>query len=192
MQGVRDIELTPRGLAEAADLGAKLRRNGILPRQVFTSSVKRALDSAHKLGFDAPIVPRDAFRSRSLGVLEGLSKAEIRSRFPGALEKLLHWDWVPPGATENLGHIFKRADDGVREIEKSEADFGIGLIVTHSGVLEALTRGWLCLEPDQELPFPLKNSGCYLFEGSSGKWLVKRVIAAGKMEELNEDSLPDE
>ncbi|NLI77488.1 MAG: histidine phosphatase family protein [Candidatus Riflebacteria bacterium] len=179
LQGARDIELSARGLDEAVALGHRLRAAGLHPRRIYTSPVKRAHDTAHHLGYPVPVVPRPAFRARGLGELEGLTKTEIRGRYPGAIERLIHWDWPPPGGEETLRDMFHRADAGVAEVAREEAAAGLGVIVTHSGVLEALGRGWLRLEPHQRLPFPMRNAGAILFSRIDGQWQPGQVIAAG-------------
>ncbi len=181
MQGARDIDLSDRGRAEATALGGRLLAAGIAPRQVYTSPVKRAAETARLLGLPGPVVDHPAFRARALGELEGLTKGEIRERFPGAIERLIHWDWLPPGAEETLRDLFDRASAGVEEVAQAESEAGspLGVIVTHSGVLEALVRGWLDLEPQQGLPFPLKNAGALVCTPSAAGWRPVQMIAAG-------------
>ncbi len=182
MQGARDIDLTDRGRAEAAALGEQLRVAGLAPRLVYTSPVKRAAETARLLSLPGPIIDHPAFRARGLGDLEGLTRSEIRERYPGALERLRQWDWVPPGGEETLRDLFDRAAAGVEDVAQAEAAAGspLGVIVTHSGVLEALLRGWLDLEPHQGLPFPLKNAGALVCTPSAAGWRPVQMIAAGE------------
>lgn len=179
MQGVREIELSPRGMDEAIQLGNRLRDERIEPHRVYTSPVKRARDTAERLGLPAPVVPVDGLRARNLGDLEGLTKSEIRTRFPGALENLIRWDWLPPGGDETLRHMFQRAGRDLETLVERERQAGLLLAVTHSGVLEALVRGWLKIPDGGPLPFPLKNAGALLFDRTSDGWKADRRIEVG-------------
>jgi len=186
MQGVRDIDLSPRGREEAILLGSRLRESGLHPRRVYSSPVKRAIETARLLGYPAPIIPLNGFKARALGELEGLTRTEIALKYPGAWAKLRHWDWVPPGAHESLRDLFRRATKEMPDILQREQEAGLTLVVTHSGVLEAVVRGWLSLEPHQELPFPLKNAGALLFhENGQGAWIPEKTIAVGKNETVD-------
>ncbi|MFZ2958853.1 MAG: histidine phosphatase family protein [Candidatus Ozemobacteraceae bacterium] len=185
MQGARNIELSERGMRDAVELGNRLIAEGIRPRNVYSSPVKRAWDTAERLGFDVPLIPVDGLRARGLGNLEGLTKNEIREQFPGAMERLRHWDWRPPGGRESLGDLYRRADAEMVNLIDREREAGLVLVVTHSGVLEALVRGWLSLEPTQSLPFPLKNAGAIMFrDGPDGRHPGK-IIAVGELDAVD-------
>lgn len=179
MQGVRDVELSPRGREEAVLLGKRLRDENIAPQRVYCSPVKRARDTAEQLGLPVPVVTIAGLRARNLGQLEGLTKSEIRSRFPGALEGLVQWDYLPPGGDETLGDIFRRAERDIGFLVEREESTGLLLAVTHSGVLEALVRGWLKVPGDRPLPFPLKNAGALLFNRIPSGWQPERQIEIG-------------
>ncbi|MBF0409588.1 MAG: histidine phosphatase family protein [Candidatus Riflebacteria bacterium] len=180
MQGLRDIELTPRGLSEAEMLGTKLRENKLFPDKIYTSPVKRAYCTAVSMGFDIPIISSPGLRSRSLGVLEGLSKTEINQKFPGYLQLLRHWNWCPPGADESLKSIFIRANEEIEKIILNEANKGLAVAVTHSGVLEALIRGWFSIEEGAPLPFVLKNAGALIFRKNNSQWQSEGSIDSGE------------
>lgn len=123
MQGTRDIELSDCGRSEAVELGKALRQEGILPRCIYTSPVKRARDTAHLLGFDVPVECVPGLRARGLGELEGMTKTEIRSRYPGAYEHLVHWDFYPPGGKECLRDLFQRAGQDIEHLALSTPNF---------------------------------------------------------------------
>jgi broad specificity phosphatase PhoE len=187
MQGVRDIELSERGKEEAQLLGRKLRSEGVSPLQIFSSPMKRAHSTAENLGFGVPILSLQEFRARSLGHLEGLTESEIRKLYPGAIEDLLKWDYLPPGGRESLRNVFERGNAGVEKIlAEIKANEDI-VIVTHSGVLQAIMRGWLELKPSESLPFPLRNAAAIFFERKDKKWQALRMVAVGK-NEFNDNS----
>ncbi len=184
MQGARDIELSERGRLQAVELGKRLHEEGLDFRHVYSSPVKRALDTARLLGLSDNIIAHAGFRARSLGHLEGMTKSEIRSAYPGAFEKLVQWDYAPPGTDETLRHMFARANAAVEELTARELELGndVAIIVTHSGVLEALLRGWMNVTADQKLPVPLKNAGVFWLERpiQSEPWVLTGSLAVGE------------
>jgi probable phosphoglycerate mutase len=180
MQGAREIELTAGGREEAVRLGHLLRSEHFHPARLVSSPVRRALATAQGLGFGTPIDPDPAFAARSLGELEGLTRAQIRDRFPGTLERLFEWDYVPPGAEESLRALFHRADHRlVRLTEGTIGDDGLLTVVTHSGVLEALIRGWLHLGSGDRQPYKLRNACALIFHRSTLGWEHQKTLAAG-------------
>ncbi|HNV70695.1 MAG TPA: histidine phosphatase family protein [Candidatus Ozemobacteraceae bacterium] len=189
MQGVRDIELSDLGRQQAIELGRLLRQEECAPPQLYSSPVKRALDTATLLGVTTNIIAHPGFRARSLGSLEGLTKSEIREKFPGAFERLVEWDYLPPGANETLRDIYTRANTAVEELvqRESEADQELVIVVTHSGVLEALLRGWMQISAGQKLPVPLKNAGVFWLERpeSGSSWVFTGSLAVGEQGTLD-------
>jgi len=179
LQGQREIPLTERGQREAEQLGEQLKAEGIRPHVLYSSPIVRALTTAEKLNFEVPIETNPAFSPRSLGVLEGLSKTEIEERFPGALAKLTNWDYLAPGATETLEDLYDRANTQINRLAEAAPFQAHLVIVTHSGVLEALVRGWFDLQPGDPLPFKLKNAGAFVFLRAAHLWDYRRTIAVG-------------
>lgn len=166
MQGVLDVDLTPKGQNEAKLLGEKLRSENIFPNIIFSSPVKRALETAKLLNYNVPIITKDGFRARNLGYLEGLTKMEIEKKYPGAIENITDWNYTPPGSNENPKNVFERAANEIKKIfceypSLLNDDKPI-IIVTHSGVIDALIRKWLNMPGKAYLPFPLKNAAAYL------------------------------
>jgi broad specificity phosphatase PhoE len=179
LQGKRDIALSPRGMIEAEQLGELLKAEGVVPRLLYSSPIARAVATARKLGMGIPIQTKPAFSSRSLGVLEGRSKSEIETLLPGTIDKLTHWDFCPPGGDETLEHLYTRANEEIENLVQVEARQKYLMIVTHSGVLEALVRGWFDVQPGEPLPFELKNAGAFIFLRAAHLWDYRRTIATG-------------
>ncbi|MBF0547318.1 MAG: histidine phosphatase family protein [Candidatus Riflebacteria bacterium] len=180
MQGARDIELTQRGINEAIELGKKLLQECLCPDCVYTSPVKRAYDTAINLNLNVPIISSVGLKARSLGILEGMTKSEINLKYPGYLEFLRHWNWFPPGSDECLKDVFLRAGRQIDEIVEKECNSKIAVVITHSGVLEALLRGWLSIEEGAPMPFPLKNAGGLIFKQNYNNWQPDGVIDVGE------------
>lgn len=104
--GFRDVPLTDAGMAEAREAGARIKHKGIVFDHIFTSTLKRANETA-KLALTAAgqgdliekMVYDDALRERDYGDLTGLDKDETKAKY-GA-DQVHIWrrsyDVRPPG-----------------------------------------------------------------------------------------------
>lgn len=104
--GFKDIDLTDEGRAEAAEAGRKIKAAGIRFDQVFTSTLKRAnntarlaLENAGQPELIKTLIAHDDLRERDYGDLTGLDKDETRKKYG---EEQVHiwrrsYDVRPPG-----------------------------------------------------------------------------------------------
>lgn len=79
MISVTDMELTPRGMAQAQRARQHINQNFDF---VFTSPLLRARQTAEILAGQAKIVICDELKEMNLGVLEGLTWEEVAQNFP--------------------------------------------------------------------------------------------------------------
>jgi 2,3-bisphosphoglycerate-dependent phosphoglycerate mutase len=104
--GFKDVELTDLGVQEAKEAGKRLAKAGIKFDQVFTSTLKRAnntaklaLTEAGQAGLIDTMIAHDDLRERDYGDLVGLDKDETRKKYG---EDQVHiwrrsYDVPPPG-----------------------------------------------------------------------------------------------
>lgn len=104
--GFKDVELSPAGIEEAKEAGRKLRKAGIKFDRVFTSTLKRASETARLALTEAgqaellkTMTRHDDLRERDYGDLVGLNKDETRKKYGD--EQVHIWrrsyDVRPPG-----------------------------------------------------------------------------------------------
>ena len=104
--GFKDVELTDKGREEATNAGKLLKEAGIEFDQVFTSTLKRANDTAElalkEAGQDGlldTMIYHEDLRERDYGDLTGLNKDETREKYGD--EQVHIWrrsyDTPPPG-----------------------------------------------------------------------------------------------
>lgn len=104
--GFYDIDLSDLGMQEAADAGARLKTLGVKFDNVFTSTLKRAnntariaLTNAGQENLIPHMVAHDDLRERDYGDLTGLDKDETRTKYGD--EQVHIWrrsyDVRPPG-----------------------------------------------------------------------------------------------
>lgn len=104
--GFTDVELTEEGIKEAEEAGTRLAAHDIRFDQVFTSTLKRAnetariaLEKANQADLLSSMIRHDDLRERDYGDLTGLNKDETREKFG---EEQVHiwrrsYDVPPPG-----------------------------------------------------------------------------------------------
>jgi len=100
--GWTDVDLTDRGLKEARQAGSELQREGIVPRLVYTSVLKRAIRTQW-LMLDVldllwlPVERSWRLNERHYGALQGLDKAQTAARHGEAQVKIWRRSYdVPP------------------------------------------------------------------------------------------------
>lgn len=146
--GFKDVELSDLGREEAIAAGGKLKAAGITFDQVFTSTLKRAnntarlaLEQAGQGGLIESMAAHDDLRERDYGDLTGLDKDETREKY-GA-DQVHIWrrsyDVRPPGG-ECLQDVVENRVRPYYEAEiKPLVDAGKNVLVAaHGNSLRAL------------------------------------------------------
>jgi broad specificity phosphatase PhoE len=145
-QGWRDIPLSAKGRQQAGSAARLLAASPLAA--VWSSPLRRARETAALIAAPHGLAVResDAFREMGFGDWEGLTRDEVRVRFPEA-----HRAWVetPPEATwpgaETLARVRARALAGLQELR--EAHQGQTVCLVSHGItgriliLEALGLG---------------------------------------------------
>ena len=144
LQGHSDIPLNEKGREQAAALAETLRDEKL--DAIFSSDLKRALETARAIArlHHLPVQPDPAFRERSYGAFEGLSREEIKTRYPES-----HAAWYaadpdhvfPPGErpAESMRTFHNRVIDALYRIARPYAGKKI-VLIAHFGILEAAYR----------------------------------------------------
>jgi probable phosphoglycerate mutase len=133
--GLTDLSLTPRGECNAKRLGERLK--GLELARVFTSPLKRAVQTCELAGFGATAEVDPDLVEWNYGEYEGLTTAEIHRKRPD-------WrnfrDGFPGG--ESLKQIGERADRVVGRLRSIESAV---LIFSSGHFLRVLAARWLGL-----------------------------------------------
>lgn len=117
--GFKDVDLTEEGVAEAHKAGAALKESGIKFDQVFTSTLKRAIETTEIALKDADqadmietMVKHDDLRERNYGDLVGLNKADTAKKYGDEQVHIWRRSYdVPPPGGESLEMV---VEDRVR------------------------------------------------------------------------------
>ncbi len=126
--GALDLELNALGLAQAAALHA------ILPTDmdvVVCSPLRRARQTADTLCHQRGLTPEvhDAFRERHVGVFEGLTQQQARTRYPELWSQNItrRWCAAPPGG-ETIVEVVERVATGLLQLSQRHAERRVALV----------------------------------------------------------------
>ena len=137
IQGNLDPGLSERGKAQAALLAGRLKGRAFAA--LYTSPLRRALNTAAILGESTGLVPRpiDGLREIRLGAWEGKTVAEIRITAGNLYD---HWidrplDVSSPPGGEEIRSFQQRAVGAIDSVRRAHIDGNL-LVVTHGGVIK--------------------------------------------------------
>ncbi len=154
LQGATDIPLDEKGRAQARALGALLSGEGIVA--VTTSDLSRARETGQiagdLLGVKAPLVTDVELGERGFGVLEGLTREELETRYT---QEWLDWreKGAPPPGAEQTDSIAPRM---LRALARCFERGGPMLVVSHGAAMR-LTLTELLGQP----VLPIANGAVY-------------------------------
>jgi broad specificity phosphatase PhoE len=137
IQGNLDPGLSVQGKAQAELLAARLKGRAFAA--LYTSPLRRALDTAAILGESAGLAPRsiNGLREIRLGEWEGKTATEIRTASGDLYDRWLDRPLdvsLPPGG-EEIRAFQQRAVDAIDSLRRSHIE-GDVLVVTHGGVIK--------------------------------------------------------
>jgi len=147
--GSRDVPLTDTGRRQCAAVARALAATGVAA--VYASPLERARASAEVIAephrLPVRIVP--AFAEMGFGAWEGLTRDEIRARFPEGWEQ---WRSAPhlcaPLGGETVSKVAERVGAGLTELQQAHADQTI-VLVSHSIVMRVMVLAALGLGLDR-------------------------------------------
>jgi broad specificity phosphatase PhoE len=140
--GLTDIPLTPRGEANAAELGRRLHE--LTFAAVLTSPLSRARRTCELAGFGRQVEVDSDLVEWNYGDYEGRRTAEIRQQRP---DWLLFRDGCPNG--ESFATLAARADRVIARLRQRDTSV---LLFGHSHFSRVLAARWLGL-PVQDARF---------------------------------------
>lgn len=159
IQGNTDIGLNDIGLAQARRVADALRDEVV--DAVYSSDLLRARQTAEAIcaSTSAPLSLDAGLRERAFGVFEGLTWAEIASRFPLESQRWRNRDlsFAAEDGGEALPDFFARCMGAVRRIAKAHPGQTV-VIVAHGGVMDCLYRAATRLELDAPRSWTLGNA----------------------------------
>ncbi len=161
--GQRDVKLSSLGVRQYERLAARLveRCQDNPPKAFFCSDLSRSMACAEILrrafrpsGGAMPIVPDPALREISLGAWEGLTKAEVEKRYPGALaERAADWAGYAPLGGESFEMVQRRALLMLIRARLQHPE-GVIVFVGHAGLNRTMLADYLALPLKSVMDIP--------------------------------------
>lgn len=140
IQGHTDIALNALGRWQAAQLMLALADDGL--QAIYSSDLQRAVDTARPFADAAglPVQIEPGLRERRFGRFEGLSFAEIESRWPDDARRWRQREpGFAPGGGESLQAFQARCVAACATLAERHRGQSL-LLVSHGGVLDCLYR----------------------------------------------------
>jgi broad specificity phosphatase PhoE len=157
IQGHTDVGLSETGIDQARKLAHRL--SPVRFDAAYASDLCRASDTASIIlqGRDVPMHSTPGLREYHKGAFEGLTDAELRSRYPaeypGYVSKDL--DYAPEGG-ESTRQVSVRMSSAISEIKEKHLDESV-LVVGHGGSLRAAMMALLGMPLDANWRFVFGN-----------------------------------
>lgn len=146
-QGIQDIPLNARGMAQAAALAERLAKERV--DAIYASDLQRARGTAQAIAAPRglPVRADPRLREIAFGAWEGLTYDEIQAQYPADLARwLADPEGCPPPGGESLAQLGERVESLMRDIAAEHRHQTV-LVVAHGGSLQTL----LCLALGLEL-----------------------------------------
>jgi 2,3-bisphosphoglycerate-dependent phosphoglycerate mutase len=173
IQGHRDSELTPAGIAQARALGERMR--GERFDLLVASDLGRALSTAGHIGAVTghSVIPDARLRERNFGDCQGFTYGELDLKFPNLFSSIREVDPdfpVPGGETRRQFHDRVKAafEALAREHEGKRL-----AVVSHGGVLAMLYRAIHAIPLGTPHPIPIRNASYNALAWDGGTWTVE-------------------
>lgn len=175
IQGMTDIELNAKGLAQARLLAERLaeERNFVA---LYASPLRRAYVTSEIIGDRLGLVPiKDArLVERDMGVVEGLTGAQVQDRFP---EVHFAWDQgnkrIPFPGEERREDFQVRLKAFLQDISTQHNSQKVA-VVTHGGAMGMIMATVMNLDLERRFPFWFENASYSVVEFGGP---VPRVVA---------------
>jgi probable phosphoglycerate mutase len=182
VQGQLEAPLSERGRKQAEALALRLRDEKF--DALYSSDLSRAYDTALKIcsasiaNAGVRIEIDERLRERHYGVFQGLTWAEIKSRFPGDYER---YRSLFPGITIPGGESMEDfAERVLRALGEIASKWDHAVVVAHGGLVDMAYRKAKGIADGAPREFPLPNASINRFR-FDGSW---RVEAFGDIEHL--------
>ena len=160
-QGQSQVPLNAAGRGQARALATRLRPLHF--SAAYASDLRRVTETAAAIlhGRDLPLVTLPALREKSFGEWEGMTFAEVETRYPERYAELFSDDgsFAPPGG-ESDRQLLRRVAAGVNRLREAHGrDRGNLLLVAHGGSLCAAIVHLLKLPAASMWRFRLDDGG---------------------------------
>jgi broad specificity phosphatase PhoE len=170
MEGAK---LSEKGQLQSRQLKKGLEHNGIRMDLVYSSPLRRALETA-KIAFpDQAIRTDDRLQERSFGKLEGMTRDDVGKKYPELTEaRKKHGSTPWFEGSEKLEGLAERGMDFLRFVVKEHPGKHIA-VVFHGGILEAMLAHMHGMDMLEKGRFEHDPTGYTIIEYEGSRFTVK-------------------
>jgi 2,3-bisphosphoglycerate-dependent phosphoglycerate mutase len=171
-QGHLDSPLTPRGEAQAHALAERFAKDGF--DLFYSSDLGRAIATARIISdrTHIPFALDSRLRERNLGVFHGLTREEMRERFPAEFKAYrANPDYCIPGG-QSARDCMNQNVACLAELAERHAGSRV-LVIVHGGVLNSVMRHVLQIPLEQPRRYSLANGSVNTIQVCDGKWTLE-------------------
>lgn len=176
-QGHVDIPLNEVGYTQAELVAQRLRHERVHIDFLYSSDLARAYQTAWAIGeaINKPAELLPALREIDLGTWGGLTRDEIKQRYPVEFTLLDQGQDVPRGGAETLAALRKRVVEVIEALIGQHHGEQL-MFVTHGGPIRMLLAH-ASGEPDaNKMPFHhIGNTSISVVRYQAGSWEIVRV-----------------
>lgn len=171
-QGHLDSPLTDLGTEQAHALATRFVRESMVA--LYSSDLGRARLTAEIISAATghEVRPDPRLRERSLGVMQGLRREEVKERWPAEHAKFRSTDWnyAPPDG-ESARQSVERFVAAMSDLTGRHVGSTIA-IVTHGGVLGGFLRHVLGIDPERPRRYTRFNGSWNVFTFENDHWYL--------------------
>jgi broad specificity phosphatase PhoE len=175
-QGHADVVLSEEGLAQATRLAQHLRNCGESIQTVYSSDLRRALDTGREIAtaLGAELVADPAWREIDVGRWTGLSREQVRERFADDWRRIAAGEDLPRGGGETFGAFSSRIAAALEQLRHRHEGESVA-VITHGGairatLLSALGLPWIRLGEVDAVPNTAINELVWKMD----RWTIAR------------------
>ncbi len=191
LQGHTDIDLNPRGIAQAAQMAKAIKAIDLKFDVLYTSDLQRAAKTANAIEtlFNTKAIVDRALRERHLGVLQGVSTSEA-PQFDGELWKnhLSRDIHEELRGGESIAQFAQRIHQALEKIRQQHLGKTI-LLVSHGGALDMMYRLASKQALDAEKVVSVPNASLNWISHNGNAWTVDRWADTSHLDGLALDNL---
>lgn len=140
-QGHADVPLNQRGKRQSQLLARRLAAEGIQFHAIYSSDLARAYQTAWELGSALRVAVQllPPLRELDVGAWSGLTRDEIRVRFPEEYRLMEAGHDISRGGGETAAALFQRVTEAMEAMVAQHLGHTLAF-VTHGGVIRALVN----------------------------------------------------
>lgn len=192
-QGHVDIPLNEQGVQQSRLLAQRLVAEGVRFDYIYSSDLARAYQTAWEVGaaMNVPVELLPPLREIDLGAWSGLTREDIKARYPVEYALLEKGQDIARGGGETLAALRKRVIQGIEAIVAQHHGETLAFF-SHGGPIRMML-GYVCQEFDiTRLPCPhIGNTSINILRHSPDGWEMARCNDMQHLQGEGEDQASD-